>query len=273
MIKVYLTYSRMKDYLECPKRYKFRYVDKEKVSEDLYNACTGTIKQKIVEILYNEDWLFREKGEALKGKFKKMIPDLLRTWAEDVKKGGNKLDLSRPGRSSKVLIEEIDRGVDQIFHIIKQDKLLVSPANLNRSEVEGVYEGKNYTLKGRIDLVIGDREKNPVIVDGKDTMIEKGINYNDPDQLYAYALMNHHQFGVYPEKLGFMMFRFNTVRWIDPVSGLVAFDEKATQVASEIQAGNYKANVGDACRWCSYKPKCREHLDWVSSQGVKEETF
>ncbi len=273
MIKIYLTYSRMKDYLECPRRYKFRYVDKEKVTEDLYNACTGTIKQKIVEILYNEDWLFREKPDVLKDKFRKMIPDLFKDWVAEVVKGGNTVDLSRSGRSSQALIDEITTGVDQIFGIIKKDKLLVSPANLNRSEVDGVYEGKNYTLKGRIDLVIGDREKAPIIVDGKDTMIEKGIGYNDPDQLYAYALMNFHQFGSYPSKLGFMMFRFNTVRWIDASAGLKEFDEKADKVAERIKQGDYKANVGDACRWCRYKPKCKDHSEWVTSQGIKEETF
>lgn len=273
MIKIYLTYSRMKDYLECPKRYKFKYVDKVQIQEDLYNACTGTIKQKIVEILYNEDWLFREKGDALKQKFKGMVPKLLQEWVESVKKAGNTVDLTRSGRSQQALTEEITRGVDQIFTIIKKDKLLVAPANFNRSEVDGVYEGRNFTLKGRIDLVVGDRSKTPVIVDGKDTMIEKGVEYNDPDQLYAYALMNHHEYGVYPSKLGFMMFRFNTVRWIDPISGIKGFDEKAAKVAENIKAGNYESKVGDACRWCKYKPKCKDYSAWVSTQGIKEETL
>lgn len=69
MRKVYLTYSRLKDYVECPKRYKYKYVDKIKIPEDLYNACTGTVKQKIVELLYNENWLFREKGDVVKERF------------------------------------------------------------------------------------------------------------------------------------------------------------------------------------------------------------
>lgn len=273
MRKVYLTYSRLKDYVECPKRYKYKYVDKIKIPEDLYNACTGTVKQKIVELLYNENWLFREKGDVVKERFRNMVPDLLNNWVSTVKSEGNLVDLTRQGRSLQSLSDEITRGVDQIFHIIKAEKLLVAPANFNRSEVDGVYEGSNFTIKGRIDLVVGDRKSSPIIVDGKDTMLEKGENYNDPDQLYAYALMNKHQFGVYPSKLGFMMFRFNKVRWIDSSSGLEPFVKKAQNVATNIQAGNYGAKVGEACRWCKFKPQCSEHKSWISSQGIVEETF
>lgn len=273
MRKVYLTYSRMKDYLECPKRYKYKYVDKVKIPEDLYNACTGTIKQKIVELLYNEDWLFREKGDVVKERFKGMVPDLLRDWVNTVRSEGNLVDFTRSGRSPETLVEEITRGVDQIFNIIKTEKLLVAPANFNRSEVDGTYEGTNFTIKGRIDLVIGDRRSSPIIVDGKDTMVEKGEDYNDPDQLYAYALMNKHQFGVYPSKLGFMMFKFNKVRWVDPTAGLEPFVAKAKNVATKIQSEVYTANVGDACRWCKFKPQCAEHKTWISSQGIVEETF
>lgn len=273
MIKVYLTYSRMKDYLECPKRYKLKYIDKLKVSEDLYNACTGTLKQKIVELLYNEDWLFREKPDTIKNHFKQKTPSLYEDWVKDVEKGGNFVDLKSFNRSKEGLLEETIRGIDQIFNIIKTERLLVAPAQHNRSEVDGVFEGSNFTLKGRIDLVIGNRKDKPIIVDGKDTLIEKGENYNDPDQLYAYALMNNYQFGVFPDKLGFMMFRFNKVRWIDPKAGIKTFEEKAESVAKRIQGNDFKANVGESCRWCKYKSDCAEHKKWVSSQGVVEETL
>jgi len=273
MKKMYLTYSRMKDYSECPKRYKFRYIDKLKIPEDLYYACSGTIKQKIVELLYNEDWFFREQPQIIKNHFKKSVPNLFNDWLKSVEKEGNHVDFKRYDRSPDALISEITNGVDQIFNIIKSAKLLVSPAENNRSEVDGVFEGKNFTLKGRIDLVIGDRRNSPVIIDGKDTILEKGEDYNDPDQLYAYALMNEYQYGVLPSKLGFMMFRFNKMRWIDPRVGLKTFEEKAEKIAERMLNNDFQASVGDACLWCKFKPKCKEYQTWMSSQGIKEDTL
>ncbi len=147
--------------------------------------------------------------------------------------------LGKEAYANKVeLIADVRDHVGRIFKIIRHDRLLGPQADVEfklDSDIEG------HRIAGRSDLILRRTKPNNdlVLLDGKGSAWRE--QYSDTRQLLWYAYLYHEKFGAYPDKLGFIYWRFDppdSIDWIesDP-DEIVKLKESIFLAIRSIEAG------------------------------------
>lgn len=247
-----LSYSAMKTYGECPLRYKWNYVDKKKpkIPENAYYSICGTVKQKMFENFYN-DKLYLKKDQCapyMESQVEKLFDECLLKnpvlWEAPIAK-----------KSKEDLIAECKDGVKKGIKIIKDHKLLTEDT---RSEAKFVAKlDKWIEVLGYIDFVIRFKDGRGWIIDGKDTADPKKMKDVDPRQLWIYSYMYEQYYGKFPEKVGFMFWRHDTILYYDPKEGVEQVKEWIKKTYWDVKNQKFDPKPSSSnCFFCKYKYEC-----------------
>jgi len=116
-------------------------------------------------------------------------------------------------------------------------------------------------IVSRLDFIVTNPDNTVEILDGKGT--NKPDTNVDVEQLYFYALMYLLKYGKLPDKIGFLFYRFQMIKYIDfDLSQIIDFKNKLSYVKAAIKKDKVfapKVKLSKQCKWCAYKFKCDEH--------------
>ena len=166
-------------------------------------------------------------------------------------------------------------GVVGFLKTMKHNRFL---APYSKAEVDLLgWVDKWNPVGGRPDLILRQEDGTGVtILDGKNSK-EKG-KYTDPDQLRWYALLYYLAYGVMPERLGFLYYRYPAgketvndkgeiitetgVDWVsctrEDIKGLA---HRAVEAKKAMRKEKFAANpTPKGCQFCDYQTVCPERI-------------
>lgn len=233
----------------------------EPVKDSKHHALMGHVIQKIVELLYNQELWKQPEG---------LLDRLLRMVEQEftLETASTYIDW-RIAPAKHQLLKVCKDGVQGFLQTMKQNRLLGTYA---RAEVELLgWVDPNTPIGGRADLIIrGDA--GVTILDGKNSQ-QKG-KYTNPDQLRWYALCYYLVYGVFPDRLGFVYYRYPAgskspegveetgVDWVTvdkaDIEGLA---KRIIDVRRAMGEEKFEANPSPkACQYCVYQTVCEARI-------------
>ncbi len=278
---MYLSYSGYATYLGCPQAYWHRYINKTPLlkPDNKVNALYGSVVGVLFEHFYNDKiWAERGSEDILLGKVDATLSEVM---SREVSKGGV-YDWKAPKlsyRSVEDVVYDIRAAVSRGLATIREHRLIGREA---AAEVKLDVDVGGHRMAGRADFVI--RRVPPhndlVLLDGKGSKWRE--TYVDPKQLHWYATLYEQRYGVVPDKLGFVFWRFepdNAVDWVPATpEDLVSLRETVLQAMTRIEAdkagldpvvtglseqdrrqalmGSFPATPSKECKLCTYLPGC-----------------
>ena len=289
---MYISYSAYKTFLDCRRQYDHKYVLKTKVpkAENRVHMLYGDAVGKIFETFY-EDHLWQ--GDTLNRLLALVDPTLNRIIESETRKGGvfnwKDRSLKDDTRSLAVVRHEVILAIPRGLRSIRKHRLLGPEA---RAEVNLDVETGGHKIGGRCDFLI--RRVKPqgdlVLIDGKGSRWRD--KYTNHRQLRWYAMQHWMKFGVVPDQLGFLYWRFEpeapkpderSMDWSTvTVPELVDLKTEVLSVCDEIEKAKLeliklgpKANRATVfwpkpssdCRLCNYLTLCPE-----GERGLSKET-
>jgi CRISPR/Cas system-associated exonuclease Cas4 (RecB family) len=113
-------------------------------------------------------------------------------------------------------------------------------------------------LTCRLDFIVNNPDGTIEVIDGKGTdKIDKNV---DIEQLFYYALMYLLKNKRLPDKLGFLYYRYQLIRYIEfDMDSIMAFKDKLAIVKRTIKDSTEfepKVALSKHCRWCAYRFQC-----------------
>lgn len=261
-----LSYSNYSTYIKCPRLYynRVNYVEPP-MKESKYFALYGIL----VEMFFKQytNVLLKQRVKLSKKKIKEM---LWKNWEWILDK--NFVEWTDPW---------VKESSDQIFEQAFQDVLLniekFSFWSESQSEVSiNVKIKKTDDLfTCRLDFLRRNPEGKIKIIDGKGTKkLDKNV---DLEQLYFYALMHLFHFKKLPDRIGFLYYRYQMIKYIDfDEETIENFKKKLLMVKKTIKNDKEfkpKVKLSKQCKWCPYKDTCDAYLDVRSEKNKKKDSI
>ena len=239
----YLSYSSKKAYTTCPKKYWFRYIEKDDAKQDPGPTIFGTTIGRIFEWFYNNRYWAKSDpvAETLN------IVDI----ALDTTCDHESYVMSHHAKSE--MINDLNACVFTTIEVIKKHKLLTP---LSRAEVILNVTYNDFVFGGRADFIHGE-ENNIWIVDGKASRHRE--KYVDSGQLLWYCLQHYLKYHIVPSRLGFLYYKFpqDPVQWVSFTEmDLRQNLQETLNVISSIKLEKFNTKPSDECQRCPYKSKC-----------------
>lgn len=258
-----LSYSEYRSYVQCPMKY-YKEVNKVEPPEEpsMYFAVYGLLVEYFFKIYSN---FYTKKNITLTDE--QVYKILRKLW-------------------DKVLEENYVRWTDpwcrqsseHIFMTAYEDVL----KNLNtfefwkyaQSEIsfDILLKKAQDVLTCRMDFIVRNPDGTVEILDGKGTYkMDKTV---DIDQLYFYTLVYLLHYKKLPDKVGFLYYKFQTIRYIDfDMKSIMDFKDKLVLVKKAIKTDKvFEAKVGISkqCKWCDYKMTCVALIDKRRARAEKK---
>lgn len=263
---MYISYSGYKLFTQCPEAYWHRYVNKTEVpSDNAVNALYGTVVGEIFEELYAKKiWLRPDIRQELERLVEPFTDRAIRRRLSK----GDRVDWSEKRSnydSREALVADVREAVPRGLRSVKHHRLLGPRAE---AEVKlDAWFGK-HQIGGRADFIFERTapHKDTVILDGKGSKWRH--KFIDPMQVFWYAMLFQEHEHKVPDRVGFLYWRFEpdeSVDWVDfDPEDLARLKSDVLATMDKIQAasddGNeeafFRAQPGDACRFCSYEGSC-----------------
>lgn len=273
-----LDFSSMKDYEACPQRYKWSKIDKRKPvqPENSYYAICGIVKQKLFEEFYNQQWYKKGKDCV------PFMEGLAASYFEETLKWAKVDFTDKIAKLTKEqLIEEVRDGVKKGIKIIKDHKLMTGAGGESKSEIKLIAKLDNkIDFLGKVDFILRHSNEKVWIMDGKDTAKPEKMKDVDPRQLWFYSLLYYQCYGVWPEKVGFLFWRHDTILEYDPKEGVEDVKKWIVETYWNVRNGKFEAKPSSSnCFFCKYKAECPDYARTVRDGGntyddnVKELSF
>jgi hypothetical protein len=152
-----------------------------------------------------------------------------------------------------------------------------------RSEVYVAGKVAKYTrIAGRVDILFRYRKQGLSLLDGKNSKFRD--QYSNPDQLLWYALCTKLSWEEYPERIGFVYYRFPYGKerpdYEEPEPGLdwIPYTEKQckeiAERAVEVQRGIFYEKFpatpkAKHCEWCPYLSVCPQRQAQYRENSAK----
>lgn len=258
----YASYTMCSTYESCPKKYKFRYVDKTKIPFDKRKALFGIIIGRIFEKFY-DDRIWSESDPLVS-----LLGIIDQTSQEMFDK--EKFDPNSDLNFVKELKEDLNKYVPTSLNNIKRYDLVTLNSHAE-IDLTVDYAKENLRLAGRTDFIHYKDDGQIWILDGKGSKYrEKYVDFN---QLVWYALQHSIKFGKAPNRLGFFYYKFpkEPLTWIQySKNDLVNCLTKTKEIVRKIQLSVYNPNPGDRCHNCDYKDVCDEGKEFLSVKKKEE---
>lgn len=261
---LYLSYSGRYTYLTCPKKYRMRYVDKQRVARDPRHAMLGSALGKLFEWFYN-DKIWADQDPV--GRLLRLV-DL----AMDHTFHHEKFDPECDPGYVEFMRSKLREVVPAVDGVIRKHKLLTP---YSRSEVDMTIDfrsksGTVVRIGGRADFIHGTA--NDVwIVDGKASKYRE--KYADPEQLIWYATQHYLKYHVAPSRIGFLFYLFpdDPLQWISYDSDAVRKSVDLTMdVVDKITGAKFDPKPSKLCKGCDYKELCPEGQECISFLKSKD---
>jgi hypothetical protein len=297
---MYLSYSGYKTYVDCPRAYWHRYINKtvSPKPDNRVHMLYGETVGRLFEAFYNEQIWKNNVTATLLERVERTMQKII---SAEVRKGGvfNWTDPTlKPGTRSLSEIEvEVRETIPRGLKTIRHHRLLGQDAAAE-VRLDETVDGK-HILAGRADILM--RRVRPhgdlVILDGKGSRWrDKYVNRN---QLLWYSMLYWLRSGSIPDRLGFLFWRFEpeeSVDWSDvTLSGVQSLHLAAMGAIEGIENGQrdlvqlkvkdpgakvpgmiFWANPSPDCKLCNYLPLCPEGSKKPpkgSALGVEEGDF
>lgn len=125
-------------------------------------------------------------------------------------------------------------------------------------------------ITGRIDFIRQNKD-TVEILDGKGTdKIETNV---DVEQLYFYALLYLLRHKKLPDKIGFLFYRYQLVKYVDLSKDIIiGFKDKLSVVKNAVKNDKVfdpKVALSKHCRWCVYKYNCNAFVTKKNANAEK----
>lgn len=281
---VYLSYTGFKTKRDCDFKYWLQYVrDARYVVIDIpldncANSLFGSTVGTVFEHLYNDEIWRKKSGteqallDLVEPTYEAVVKDNLKPdrWTGEVTRCLKWSDEDEGSNyaSKEELLEDAREAVSRGLRSVRSYRLIGLYA---KAEVKlDVTRGEDI-LSGRVDFLM-DRMKphsDRLILDGKGT---KNPQWVDPDQLRWYGMLHLERYKVAPDKMGFLLWRFepmNSIDWLSySKSDLLDMRSKSLSTLDNIRSLTAKAGrrasvdtarkvfrprpSDDACRFCKF---------------------
>lgn len=223
-----------------------------------HHKVMGIVIQAVIERMYNDRlWeLFRGQKE----KFREMLLNLTdRLFEDELAKAY--VPWGSMGVPSREELKEV--CYDGVLGYLNTMRVNGFVGSYMRAEVDLLgYVDKYTPIGGRADLIIKGKD-GTIILDGKNSA-SKG-KYTSPDQLRWYALCLKVAFNKYPDRLGFVYYRYpansegeSGVEWVDFTEEEI--QDLARRAIAARKGMHYEkfepTPSAPVCRLCDYEAVC-----------------
>jgi len=259
---VNISYSSYRRYLDCPRRYHYEDIKKKpKVEESAYFKLYGLLMEAFFKRYTND---LSKSGKELSETGIKGI--LFKMWEKIL--DDNYVDWGDPW---------VRETSSQIFERAYQDVLKNLKAfsfwGESKSEItiDVLLKKTRDLVTGRLDFLWNRPAGGVEILDGKGTnKIETNV---DVEQLYFYALLYLLHHGRLPNKIGFLFYRYQIIKYIDfDMDTIVTFKDKVSAVKKLIKADKVflpKVGLSKQCKWCPYRFECDAYASKRAANAEK----
>jgi hypothetical protein len=245
-----LSYSEYDIYKKCPKRYYSEVNNVEPPEQQSrYFALYGLLMESFFKLHAND---FSKKGvvhtdDQLQVVLRKLWTIILDenyvVWTDPwVRESSEHIFMTA--------LEDIKKNITFDFWVYA------------RSEVsfEILLKKTQDVLSCRLDFIINRPNGTIEILDGKGTnKMDKNV---DVEQLYFYALVYLLHYKKLPDKIGFLFYRYQIIKYIDfnmeilnDFKNKLAIVKKAIKDDTKFEA---KVGISKQCKWCAYKITCTD---------------
>lgn len=280
MVK-HIYWSRFKRYRSCPQSYLWHYgygdidlgdgpgrpkpLDKP---ESEHNAITGRVMSTFVEYLYNQRWYMEPHT------MKENTINLIRSELDNVIHNAY-IDWSKTSKTVHTMEQDCMDAAFNYYRTMKHNKLLGTYA---KSEVrlKNRIEGDKFPIGGIADLIIKNGE-GIHILDGKMTVHKS--KYCEKDQLIWYALLFWLEYGVMPNKIGWIWFSHpydeekgeQGVEYIDYTKqDMLELATEAKDMQISLRSENFEATPKPSnCRLCPFESVCTPRIEQRKANAAK----
>ena len=256
-----LSYSKYESYLSCPRRYKLQMDRVEPPQkESKYFALYGILIQIFFQHYANTYLL---KGVAIdKDNLRNVLHNYWSSVLED-----EYVNWNDPW---------VRQTESEIFEEVYSDALknmeVIDFWTQCRSEVsiEIRLKKSKDVLSSRIDFVRTLPDGSVEILDGKST---KHLDRPNSDQLMFYALLYFLRNKKLPKRLGWLFYRYQTVKYIDfDADKLIQFKNKLALAKKAMKVDTLfepKVKLSTTCKWCPYQLTCEAFLTKKQANAEK----
>jgi RecB family exonuclease len=246
-----LSATRVKTYLQCPRQYRFRYVD------EIPSMLTGALAfgQVIHQVLHNLQMWRLTEGESLSEKV--ALYDFARLWEEIDRDQSPLFKTATEFGEYADLAKLILAGYVEAHRDKPPPILLEYPFAIALRDEE---TGREFLLRGVIDRV-DQADDGLVIVDYKTSKRKPSPKQLNEDlQLTIYTFAANRLFEQKVRQIIYYHLRDQTELQVTRSDGAikVLLRETLPHVADEIARERFDPKPGYYCRFCDYRELCNE---------------
>lgn len=256
-----LSYSEYRTYLSCPRLYdneqrKVEPAEKSSAYFKLYGLLIEQFFKKYTNEIVRKDITVtdQEIRNILSMQWQKILKDNYVDWGDPWVKF-----------SSEQIFESVYEDVNKnlkAFDFWKDMKAEVT--------LDIMLKKSGDHLTGRLDFIRQNKD-TVEILDGKGT--EKMDTNVDVDQLYFYSLLYLLRYGRLPDKVGFLFYRYQLIKYIDVDKDIITgFRDKLSIVKTAVKNDAVfapKVGLSKQCKWCVYKYKCDAFIQKKNANAEK----
>ncbi len=257
----YLSYSGLSTYRLCPRKYKFQYVDRRRMDVDPKNSLFGIVMGKLFE------WFYQRRAWASVNPTSALL-----SWADAAvaEAYAEKKFCREDDEYFHVsLRNDVETYVPTTVDVIRRHKL-VTPGSVAEFDLTQEYTRKDVTIKlgGRCDFL--HRDHTVTIQDGKGSKYRDA--YADSTQLIWYATLHYLKYGVAPDRVGFIFWRFpaEPLQWVDYTErDMRDVLDLSFTTEEKVRLKVFDPSPTAACRRCDYSSLCPEGKEFMESVKVE----
>jgi ATP-dependent helicase/DNAse subunit B len=272
-----LSHSKLSTYINCPWKYKLKYVDKNYINMPNLNLIFGTATHQILQ-----EWLTviysKKEKDGMKIKFDTRFTEILK---EEMSKAAEKVGGSLSSYFSKEeTLEFLNQTVNLIYKIRTKRKqyFALKSHSLIGTEVplscEYTYNGKSILFNGFIDLIIKNNNTGKYTIydlktskNGWNDLKKKDTTVTSQLVLYKYFYSKQYNIPIEDIDICFFImkrqpyvsedFPTHYVTKFSPASGNVSTNKALKLINNYIQEvlidAEQKFNkINKYCNWCEY---------------------
>lgn len=262
MKPTYISYTMSLTYNTCPKKYKYRYVEKIQIPFDKKKSLFGTTIGYLFEKFYTHKiWSEPDPLTSL-------LTIVDETTEEIFIK--EKFNPESDPNFVRELKEDLNKYVPTSLNNIKKYDLVTLNSHAEVDLTVNLQK-ENIRFGGRTDFIHYRDDGQIWILDGKGSKYRE--KYVDSEQLIWYAFQHVMKYGKAPNRLGFFYYKFpkEPLTWIQySKNDLVNCLNKAKETVRKMHLSVYNPDPGNKCYNCDYKDMCEEGKKFLNTKKKEE---
>lgn len=255
------SYSKLSTFIQCPMKYKLKYVDGNFEASEAIHLDIGNLLHKVLEIKY------RNIIENKENNYEELLEIIQNGIAEETEKDKGKYIIGIEKIKEK-FGEDRFIEIDSKSNLSYEDKLQVFYDYLEKDDIgfwkpfvveqpfEFNYEGKAI-LNGFIDRIDINENGDLRVVDYKSSnKVFDDKDLTTPLQMFIYALACENLFGKRPIEYQYDMILLGAKQNACTKGyfnrGLKKLNKTLDDIREYEESGNYKPKPTPLCHWCEF---------------------